>query len=129
MSAAKSISEAEWDVMKVVWDQPGQTANEIGDALSGKRDWSPRTVKTLISRLVKKGALRFEADGPRYHYYPDIAREEAVREEAKSFAARVFDGMSLPMLSHFVKSSRLSESEIASLKRLLDEQTDSEQKP
>lgn len=115
------ISDSEWEIMKVVWLEPGLFAGDVVDRLGDHRQWSPRTVKTLISRLLKKGALRFENEGTRYRYFPAIRKEEAVREESKSFMKRVFDGMTMPMLAHFVKTSDLDSQEIATLKKLLEE--------
>ena len=118
------ISEAEWEVMKVLWAHDGLTATETMSFLDSRRRWNHRTVKTLISRLVKKGAIRFHQEGQRYRYFPAITRNEAVRAEAVSFLDRVFDGMTLPMLSHFVASSKLNKDEIAELKRMLDDKAD-----
>lgn len=126
MAAAPRISEAEWDVMRVLWDQPGLSAQEVAAELTPKRDWSDRTVKTLLARLVKKEALRFEVEGKRYRYHPELSREECVRAASRSFVERVFGGAVSPMLAAFVREGlregQLSEREIAELRRLLDEE-------
>lgn len=121
MKKRPKISAAEWEVLKAVWDDPVSPAQEIADKVAAKNDWSPRTVKTLLSRLVKKGALRYKTDGKRYLYEPQIKRDELVRQESQSFLDRVFDGVTLPMLAHFVKSGHLTRDEIEALKKMLDE--------
>ncbi|HUS91457.1 MAG TPA: BlaI/MecI/CopY family transcriptional regulator [Phycisphaerae bacterium] len=119
--AVPSISEAEWEVMRVIWDDHPATASDVVDRLEGRRDWSPRTVKTLLNRLVSKAALAYEADGKRYLYSPAVGRDECVRAESQSFLHRVFEGSAGPMLVHFVRSTRLSPAEIATLRKVLDE--------
>jgi BlaI family penicillinase repressor len=115
-----NISDAEWEVMRVLWAAPGAvTASQVVDALAGRREWNPRTVKTLLNRLTKKGALAFEARGKVYWYRPAVAQEECVKSEGRSFLARVFGGDGGAMLVHFVKNTRLTPEEVAELKRIL----------
>src|SRR5947207_9335279 len=98
MSNFPQISDAEWDVMKVVWDHGPLTAGEVVRHLAAERRWSPRTIKTLLSRLVKKGAAEVrteEADagggaGRRFLYRARVSREACVRRESRSFLSRVF---------------------------------------
>lgn len=122
MGMLPSISEAEWEVMRVLW-QAGKnpmTAQEIVDELAPRKQWSPRTVKTMLSRLVKKGALGFKAEGKRYLYFAKVSQEQCVREESRSFIDRVFGGSAAPMLNYFVQNARLSEEEKEELRKLLD---------
>lgn len=120
MKHTPRISEAEFAVMKIAWEHHPITANEIVEKLSAPNGWNPKTVKTLISRLVKKGALKFEAIGKTYLYSPTVHKEECQAEEAESFLNRVFDGALVPMLAHFAKSRALSETEIKALRNILD---------
>lgn len=113
------ISAAEWLVMKAVWQKPGALSQEIIDSLSGSADWTPATIKTLLGRLVKKGALRFRKEGKSYHYFPKLTEEECREAEAESFLDRVFNGSLTPMIAHFVRTKRLTKSEIAELEALL----------
>ena len=115
------ISEAEWDVMNVIWDDPPRTALEVTHALEADRGWNHRTVKTLITRLVKKGVIEFEQDGTRYRYHPVLSRDECVRAESRSFLRRVAPDSVSPLLAHFVRESELSSDEIRELRRLLAE--------
>jgi BlaI family penicillinase repressor len=121
MPGSINISDAEWEVMRVLWSaREAMTANQVVETLAGKRSWSPRTIKTLLNRLTRKGALRFESRGKVYWYRPKVAQEQCVKEESRSFLARVFGGDSGAMLVHFVKHAKLSPDEIAQLKRILN---------
>ena len=121
MAKAPRISEAEWDVMRVVWQKNPIMAGEVVERLADGKDWSPRTVKTLLGRLVRKGALAFSVQGKSYLYRPAVTREECVRAEGRSFIERLFDGAAAPMLAHFVKHAELTRKEIAELRKLLSE--------
>ena len=114
------ISEAEWEVMKVLWNRSPATANEVISALSDKTAWSPRTVRTLINRLVVKKALGFKKTGRRYHYYPLVSEEASVQTETKSFLERVHGGALKPILAAFLEEQKLTPDEIAELKEILD---------
>ena len=122
MSEIPKISEAEWEVMKIFWSKAVPcTANEIVDALGSFSDWKPNTVKTLITRLVKKGALGFREERRIYWYYPLITENKCIRSETKSFVKRVFGGAIKPMLVTFLQEENLSQEEIEELKRILEE--------
>lgn len=121
MGRTPSISDAEWKVMTVLWAKSPMTATEVAAAVGPENEWSERTVKTLLGRLVKKGALRFKEDGKRYLYSPRISRRVMVREESRSFVDRVFGGDASPLLAQIVKDHHLSPGEIDALRRLLDE--------
>ncbi|WP_058304116.1 BlaI/MecI/CopY family transcriptional regulator [Gorillibacterium timonense] len=115
------ISEAEWEVMKIIWSAPPRTANEVIEELEGSKDWSPKTVRTLIKRLVEKQALGYVQDGRIYSYYPLVKEEECVRAETQSFLKRLYGGTPKAMLVHFLKEEKLSREDIADLKRILDD--------
>jgi BlaI family transcriptional regulator, penicillinase repressor len=120
MSKAPQITEAEWEVMKVLWESSPATASEVADALCERMQWHPKTVKTLLGRLVKKGALRFKEEGNRYSYRPVHPRQRFVDAESRSFLDRVFGGEATPALVHFVESVDLSDDEIQELRAILD---------
>lgn len=121
MSKPVNISESEWEVMDVVWKKAPVAAGEIVEPLSRKNKWHTRTVRTLLDRLVRKGALRIEKDGRRYLYRPAMSREECVRQESRSFMDRVFGGEPASMLINLVKTTELSSEEIKKLKKILSE--------
>ena len=121
MKAAPRISEAEWAVMKVIWRKSPCLAQEIIQALSARTKWGPATIKTLLNRLISKGALHFEKNGKSYLYSPAYTEEEFRAAEADSFLHRIFDGALSPMISHFVRSRRLTPKELDSLEKILRE--------
>lgn len=117
-----TISDAEWQVMNVVWDHQPLSSQEIVGHLAGESDWAPATVKTMLHRLVKKGALTYELDGNRYVYRSRARRSDCVKQASRSFLDRVFAGEPSSLLMHFLRSSKLSADEISQLRKMLDEQ-------
>ena len=120
MSKMPKISESEWLVMKVIWDENPITSNRVVEVLSDSTPWNPKTIKTLLSRLVKKGAVGHENEGRSYLYYPLIEEEILVKAESQSFLKRVFRGALKPMIATMVESEDLSEEEMEELKSLLN---------
>lgn len=120
MPPLPQISDAEWDVMKVLWDRGPSAAQDVIDALAVDRDWRPQTVKTLLARLVKKGAARVEEDGRRFIYKSACSRDAVARAESRTFLRRVFDGALAPALIHLVKAGNLSRADVDELKRMLE---------
>jgi BlaI family penicillinase repressor len=120
MNNTPAISDAEWDVMKVVWDHGPLTSGEVVKRLADERHWKPRTVKTLLSRLVQKRAVAAAERDGRFLYSAKVARHALARREAKTFLARVFDGAVAPALVHFIQDADLSPRDIAELKKVLD---------
>ncbi len=120
MNDKPKISEAEWEVMKVLWHKHQATANEVVDSLSDKKDWNPKTVKTLINRLVSKGALSFEKEGRQYKYSPLLTEDECIKAETTSFLQRAGKAAVKPMLAAFIEEQQLSDDDIAELKQILD---------
>ena len=116
-----TISDAEWLVMNVVWrDQPVE-AQQVVDELAEANRWSAATIKTMLHRLVKKQALSFQQDGKRYLYSAAVRRSDCIRRASRSFLDRVFGGDAAPALMHFVKTTKLTDDEIAAIRRLLDD--------
>ena len=122
MKKSPGIAECEYEIMKIVWEKNPIPSREIIERLCPKMNWSPKTVKTLINRLVRKKALNYTSAGNAYLYTPALSREECVAEESESFLQRMFDGALMPMLTHFAKSKRLSREEIRQLKKILTEE-------
>ena len=115
------ISEAESKVLEAFWRAAGPlSADDVVAAMDNDRDWSAGTIRTFLTRLVKKGALRFKAEGKRYLYTPAVTRQACVRSAGRSFLDRVFGGAAGPLIAHFVEEEKLSKDEIAELRRLLD---------
>jgi BlaI family transcriptional regulator, penicillinase repressor len=121
MTKTPKITESEWRVMKALWaaaDPIG--AYDIIQELSKTEDWQPETIKTLLNRLVKKGALGYKKYKNLYLYYALISEAECIRAESESFLARFFDGALEPMLAHFVEEHSLTPAQISELKRILE---------
>jgi BlaI family transcriptional regulator, penicillinase repressor len=117
------ISDAEWDVMEVIWSRGVATPAEVIDRTAAARGWSHRTVRTLLSRLVEKGALRREGGGTRSIYRATVSRRRCVREEGRSFLKKVFGGDVTSLLVHFARDAKIGPDDLESLKRLLDEKS------
>jgi BlaI family penicillinase repressor len=115
-----AISDSEWRVMKVLWERNPLTAREVVDALAPATTWKPKTIHTLLARLVKKGAVATSRPAREYLFKPTVAEAECQREESRSFLDRVFDGEVAPFLACFVREKRLSKSEVEEIKRILD---------
>lgn len=123
MSKVPQISDAEWEVMKSVWDHGPLTAGEVVNRLEAQTRWHPRTIKTLLARLVRKGAVKAEplpGAARAFQYRAAVTRDACAKVESRSFLARVFDGDVAPALLHLLKSADLSSAEIDQLKRMLD---------
>jgi BlaI family penicillinase repressor len=124
MKKTPKISEAEWEVMKVLWSTSPATANEIVKTLCGKTVWKRETIRTLINRLVQKKAVGFEKKGRQYHYFPLVTESECIKAEARSFLRRLGGGSIEPMLAAFVEEERLSPEKLSRLRRILKKAAD-----
>jgi BlaI family penicillinase repressor len=116
------ISDAEWEIMKTLWDHGPLTSGQVVEKLDASSSWRPRTIKTLLARLVRKGAVTSKQHEKRTLYAPKVARDTVIRRETRSFLARVFDGAVTPALVHFIKEADLSNDQIEELKRILDQE-------
>ena len=118
------ISEAESVVMQVLWKRQPLTADDIHAAIGSRQDWQVATVKTLLNRLLKKGAVSAERDGRRYLYSPVLQREAWLGGESESLLDRLFGGRVAPLVAHFSERRKLSKKDIAELKKLVQELDD-----
>ena len=121
MGSADNISDAEWQVIQVLWDLKEATAGEIIARLEGHTDWNHRTIRTMVRRLVEKGLVQCEVNGQRYLYRPLVTRQSCVRDEGRSFLDRVFRGDASSLLIHFAREAGLSRTKIDELRKLLDD--------
>lgn len=121
MNELPKISDAEWKVMKLLWNTAPLTSSQIIEALQKTNSWSPKTIYTLISRLVKKGAINAVKNLSCYEYTPLISENKIQTYETKSFISKIYDGSLKLLLSNFVKEEKLTSKEIEELKRILDE--------
>ncbi len=121
MKTLPQISEAEYEVMKIVWKYAPVSTNEITEKLLQTTSWSPKTIQTLIKRLVKKGALTYEKQSRMFVYTPTVKEKEYVGQESNSFLKRYYDGDITAMVSAYIENDRLSESELDTLRNLLSQ--------
>ncbi len=119
MKALPQISEAEFEVMKIIWKYAPISTNEITERLMKTTDWNPKTIQTLIRRLVTKGALTYEKQSRVFVYTPLVDQEEYIGQESASFLNRFYNGDISAMLSAYIDHDRLSDAEIHTLRALL----------
>ena len=113
------ISQSELDVMDVLWSQSPLGASEVARELAARKDWNIRTIKTLLARLVEKGALSTTAEGRRYLYAPLITKDSYAASATRSLSDRLFGGRAAPLVMHLAKDDGLSKDDIAELEALL----------
>jgi predicted transcriptional regulator len=116
---AERISEGEQAVMEVLWADSPLTASEVADRIPDERGWSERTVKTMLGRLLTKGALVHEQDGRRYLYRPAVERADYAMRETRKLVDRLFGGRAAPLVAHLAANEGLSQQDIAELEALL----------
>lgn len=119
MSALPQITEAEYEVMKIVWKYAPINTNEITEKLLATSSWSAKTIQTLIKRLVNKGALAYEKNSRVFVYTPLVKESEYISQESNSFLNRYYNGDITAMLSAYIENDKLSETEIETLRSLL----------
>jgi predicted transcriptional regulator len=120
------ISDAESLVMEALWRESPLTAEDIAAAVGPEQNWSDKTVKTLLNRLLTKKAIAATRDGRRYLYSPIVARADYVQDESRGLIDRLFDGELAPLVSHFAETNQLTPDDITELKRLIAELDDGE---
>ena len=128
MSSLPQISEAEFEVMKIVWKYAPISTNEITEKLTRTTTWSPKTIQTLIKRLVNKGALTYEKQGRVFIYTPLVEESRYVGQESSSFLKRYFNGDITAFVSSYLENDKLSESEIDTLRSLLSKESSKQSK-
>ena len=118
-----NISESEWEVMNVLWNKSPLTANDVIFSLQDQKDWKPKTVRTLLDRLVHKKVIGVNKEQRVYPFHPLYTQNECQRAEAQSFIKRIYGGMVKSMLVQFIQEDSLSEKDIKELRSILDEKT------
>jgi BlaI family penicillinase repressor len=121
MKKAIRITEAEWEVMAVVWERTPVAASTVFELLEQRKQWTLATVRTLLRRLVNKGAVQQQVDGKRYLYTPLITQTECARRESESFLDRVLGRAPSEAILHLVKRADLSKEDIQELRRILNQ--------
>jgi BlaI family transcriptional regulator, penicillinase repressor len=124
MKASVAISEAESVVMEVLWRLGPMRSENVVERLTNHQQWREPTIKTLLNRLLNKGAISAEKDGRRYVYSPVLTRDEWLSRESKGLLDRLFGGRVAPLVAHFGRHGKLSKKDIAELKRMIAEMDD-----
>lgn len=114
------ISDAESIVMEVLWLRSPRTADEVIAELASAQDWQEPTIRTLLNRLLNKGAIAAQKDGRRYLYSAVLRREDWVNRQSRSLLNRLFEGRVAPLVAHFSEQGKLSKKDIAELKKLIE---------
>ena len=120
MNTTPSISEAEFQVMKVIWGKSPDSTTEVVTELEKTTDWKPKTIQTLLSRLVKKDVLSFKREGRVFVYTPLVKESDYLSQESDSFLKRFYNGTLNAMVVNFLDQDRLSDDEIERLREILE---------
>ena len=123
MGDLPQISESEFEVMKIVWKYSPISTNEITERLTQTTTWNPKTIQTLIKRLVSKGALTYEKHSRVFVYTPMVDENEYISQASNSFLEKFYDGDITAMLSAYIENDKLSETEIDILRSLLSKRS------
>ena len=121
MSKLPQISEAEFEVMKVIWKYAPISTNEVTEKLTQTTDWSPKTIQTMLKRLVTKKALTYEKQSRVFVYTPLVPETEYNRQESNSFLNKYYNGNIVSMLTSYLEDDKLSKTELDTLRHLLSD--------
>ena len=121
MSKLPQISEAEFEVMKVIWKYAPISTNEVTEKLTRTTDWSPKTIQTMLKRLVTKKALTYEKQSRVFVYTPLVPETEYIRQESNSFLNKYYNGNIVSMLTSYLEDDKLSKTELDTLRHLLSD--------
>jgi len=120
MKNKPAISDAEYQVMKIIWSSAPISTNDVVEKLEKTTAWKPKTIQTLLSRLVKKGALNYEKSGRVFVYTPVVQESDILDQESDSFLNRFYDGTVNSMIVNLLERDKLSEDDINELKLILE---------
>lgn len=118
------ISDAEYEVMKIIWENSPISTNKIIEELTEITEWNPKTIQTLLSRLVKKEAITYEKESRSFVYTPLIKKEDYLERESNSFLNRFYNGALNSMVLNFLEKGKLTKKDISELRDILDERID-----
>ena len=120
MKSMPRISDAEWQVMKILWKGAPMAAREVINEFGNSINWKPKTVKTLLRRLVDKKAITYTVDNQKYIYHPLVNEDECKRLETESFLNRVYNGSFNLLVQNFIQEKNLSAKELEELKQIIE---------
>jgi BlaI family penicillinase repressor len=128
MEKTTPISDSEWDVMEPIWEEGACTAADVIKQLRETHDWNHSTIRTLLARLVEKGALDYEVDGSRYIYRAAVSRRQCVRQKGRTFLEKAFGGDVAALVAHFVAEGSFDRRQIDELRQLLAQKSKPKEK-
>ena len=121
MNKLSKIYEADFDMLKVIWNYPPITTNVVSEKLTQTTDWSPKTIQTMLKRLVTKKALTYEKQSRVFVYTPLVPETEYIRQESNSFLNKYYNGNIVSMLTSYLEDDKLSKTELDTLRHLLSD--------
>ncbi len=120
MEQLPQISDAELEVMKIIWDFAPISTNEVVEKLSKTSNWTAKTIQTMLLRLLKKNVLTYEKQSRVFVYSPLVDKNDYIKQESNSFLNRFYNGTINSMVLNFIENDILSDKEIDELKNILD---------
>ena len=117
--ASVELTEAEWEIMKVVWEKEPCAAGTVQESLAATRDWAYSTVKTTMDRMAEKGLLQIEKIRNLQLFRSCVSEVDARRGEFRKMLKRAFDGALTPMMQFLIEHEGLSKEEASQLRRLV----------
>ncbi|MBE7720102.1 BlaI/MecI/CopY family transcriptional regulator [Lacrimispora indolis] len=119
MNHLPQISEAEYEVMKVLWNDAPISTNDVTEKLTKTTSWNPKTIHTLLKRLVQKGAVTYRKEGRVFVYTPLVEKKEYLKKENDHFLNRFYNGKISGMVTNYINSDHVSREDLAELRKLL----------
>ena len=116
-----SISDAEAHILEVLWRKSPLSTEDVALVLAGQRDWQLATIKTLLSRLLTKGAISAVKDGRRFLYSPVLQQQDWLKAQSLNLVDRWFGGRLAPLVAQFASHRKLKRADLEALKKLLQE--------
>ena len=120
MTKSVELTRAEWALMQCLWQRGSASATELQKLLQEEQGWAYSTVKTMLDRMVDKGFVTTERTGNVYEYSPRLRRQSAVSRVVDDVFDRVLGGSLSPLVSRLIENRRLSASDVAELREMLD---------
>ena len=118
----QSISPAETEILRLVWQLGEATVQQVCDNLPRERDIAYATVQTLLRRLEKKGYLKHRAKGKAHVFYPAAKREAVITRSVNDFLGRLFGGDPIPLMHYLAEHGKITAEDIETLKRLIEKE-------
>jgi len=113
------LTEAEWEILKVVWEEEPCAAGTVQEALVKRKDWAYTTVKSTMDRMVEKGFLEITRIRNLQLFRSRLSQVEARRGELRKMLARAFNGALTPLIQFLIDHEGLSEKEAARLRQFV----------